>query len=181
MRWSLGFAVLSHVLAFLVGSLSLATQAEYGMSGATTPTQAQELPPLELEVVDLLDSEEARPVRKKTPEPTPIPTPEAAQSPAAAPVTTSGAYEIPAYYRNPKPDYPAEAKKLGQEGVVLLRVEVDGKGSVASVTLRQSSGFPMLDEAAQKVVSTWLFKPGRLAGIAVSTSVDVPVRFKLKD
>lgn len=184
MRLSAGFAVLSHALAFLVGSMSLATQAEYGMSGATAPQVAKELPPMELEVVDLLDSDEARPVRKKTPDPTPVPTPEtpAPAPPASAPSTATGqAYQIPAYYRNPPPPYPAEALKLRQEGAVLLRVEVDPKGDVASVVLRQSSGFPLLDEAAQKSVSTWRFKPGRLAGIAVSTSVDIPVRFKLKD
>jgi periplasmic protein TonB len=183
MKWSAGVAVLSHALAFLVGSMSLATQAEYGMSGATAPQVMKELPPVELEVVDLLDSDEARPVRKKTPEPTPVPTPETPAAPApSAPTTATGqAYQIPAYYRNPPPPYPAEALKLRQEGAVLLRVEVDPKGDVASVVLRQSSGFPLLDEAAQKSVAAWRFKPGRLAGIAVSTSVDIPVRFKLKD
>jgi len=183
MRISAAFAVLSHALAFLVGSMSLATQAEYGMSGAqASPRTVQELPPMELEVVDLLDSETAAPVRKRTQEPTPVPTPVIPTTAAAQPsAATSGAYEIPSYFRNPKPPYPPEAERLGQEGAVLLRVEVDAKGEVASVSLRQSSGFPLLDEEAQRTVSTWRFKPARLAGIAVSTSVDVPVRFKLSD
>jgi len=62
---------------------------------------------------------------------------------------------------------------------VLISVEIGGDGRASEVTLKRSSGFPLLDEAAIRAVRGWTFEPARAAGIPVSSRVDVPVRFSL--
>jgi periplasmic protein TonB len=185
LKASFALAFFFHAGVFLIGSLSLATQAEYGMEGAVAPaSRPQATPPAVEETIDFEEFALADTTAPK-PKPTPIsiPTPEAAAPVATDPVLAApgGSIEVPTYFRNPPPPYPAEARKLKQEGLVLLRASVDSQGLVSAVTLRQSSGFPALDDAARRTVAGWKFKPARMAGIAVSTEVDIPVRFRLKD
>lgn len=85
----------------------------------------------------------------------------------------------PRYRSNPKPDYPPESRRLGHEGVVILAVAVTAEGRAASVQLQRSSGFPLLDTAAQQAVRRWTFDPARAAGLPVAARVEVPVRFDL--
>jgi protein TonB len=108
--------------------------------------------------------------------------------PAAPPksVTTGGASAgaasaaRPRYASNPPPNYPPEARRLKQQGEVLLRVRVAADGSASEVTLKHSSGFPALDEAAIAAVRRWKFEPARVAGVAIAAEVEVPVRFQIK-
>ncbi len=83
------------------------------------------------------------------------------------------------YLSNPRPDYPEEARRQHQEGVVVVSADVGTDGVASNATLRRSSGFPLLDAAAIRAVRRWTFKPARAAGLAVSSRVDVPVRFSL--
>ena len=85
----------------------------------------------------------------------------------------------PNYLRNPPPKYPAESRKLREEGVVLLKVAVTAEGRAADVQLQRSSGFARLDEAALKAVRRWEFNPARVGATAVACAVEVPVRFGL--
>ena len=86
----------------------------------------------------------------------------------------------PAYGVNPKPSYPLIARRMGAQGVVLLRVHVRADGSVAEVTVAQSSGFSQLDDSAlQTVRGSWRFVPARLDGVPVESWVEVPIRFVL--
>lgn len=85
----------------------------------------------------------------------------------------------PNYLRNPPPSYPAESRKLHEEGVVLLKVSVTAEGRAADVQLQRSSGFARLDEAALKAVRRWEFNPARAGATPVACSVEVPVRFGL--
>jgi protein TonB len=89
----------------------------------------------------------------------------------------------PDYRVNPKPPYPMLARRLGAQGVVLLRVQVREDGSVAAVELAHSCGFPMLDESATRTVrESWQFLPARIEdGTPVASWVEVPIRFVLKD
>ncbi len=82
---------------------------------------------------------------------------------------------------NPKPAYPELARQRGQEGTVVLLVDVGADGTAAAVTVRQSSGFTLLDRAAQIAVQRWRFKPARLAGVSVPGRVEVPVAFRLRE
>ena len=56
-------------------------------------------------------------------------------------------------------------------------VKVDGRPGAVSIKL--SSGFPLLDEAALAAVGKWTFDPARSGGMPVESRVDVPVRFSL--
>ena len=60
-----------------------------------------------------------------------------------------------------------------------MTVIVSPHGRARSVKLKESSGFPLLDEVAQKAVSDWEFIPGRMGTVAVESEIEVPVRFKL--
>lgn len=85
------------------------------------------------------------------------------------------------YLHNPRPDYPHQAKRMGWEGRVVLRVEVLSNGSVGAVSVAKSSGHELLDEAALEAVRHWKFVPAKRDGTAVSSSVNVPLNFNLKN
>ena len=61
-----------------------------------------------------------------------------------------------------------------------MEVLVGPEGKAEEVRLFQSSGYPILDRAAETSVRGWLFQPGKRGAHAVSMWVKVPVRFKLK-
>jgi protein TonB len=82
---------------------------------------------------------------------------------------------------NAPPVYPPAARRGGAEGRVVLRVRVDAGGHAETVDIVRSSGHDLLDEAARRAVAKWRFVPGRLAGLPVAASVDVPVVFRLTE
>jgi periplasmic protein TonB len=86
----------------------------------------------------------------------------------------------PRYYANPTPDYPLPCKRRREEGIVLLNVVVQADGLPAAISLKRSSGHPLLDRAALDAVRRWTFEPGRAAGVPVASLVVVPVRFSLE-
>jgi protein TonB len=91
-----------------------------------------------------------------------------------------GVLARPDYGVNPKPPYPLIARRMGAQGVVVLRVFVQANGTVGEVTISQSSGFSILDESALKTVrERWRFVPARLDGRPVASWVEVPIRFVL--
>ncbi len=86
-----------------------------------------------------------------------------------------------AYLNNPRPAYPPMARRLGIEGLVVLRVQVSAKGTPDQVAVAQTSGTQVLDEAALRAVQGWSFVPARLGEKPIAHVVDVPVRFQLKN
>ncbi|MGH7964772.1 MAG: energy transducer TonB [Candidatus Binatia bacterium] len=92
-----------------------------------------------------------------------------------------GTLARPNYGVNPKPPYPLIARRMGAEGVVVLRVFVHADGSVGRVELSRSSGFNTLDESAVNTVrERWRFLPARQDGQPVESWVEVPIRFVLE-
>ena len=83
-------------------------------------------------------------------------------------------------WSNPKPEYPAEARSLNQEGVVMVGVVVSAAGDPSEVSVHRSSGHALLDDAAVRAVRRWRFEPARTAGLPVTSHVEVPVRFNLR-
>ena len=60
----------------------------------------------------------------------------------------------------PAPPYPEESLRNGDQGRVLLRLDVDESGKVTSVTIKESSGHLQLDRsAAEYVRQHWFFSP----------------------
>jgi protein TonB len=83
------------------------------------------------------------------------------------------------YLDNPKPPYPFMSKRLGEQGVVQLRVFVNADGSVGKLELKRSSGHPRLDQSAMSTVQNWRFVPARQGSQTIAAWVVVPVHFTL--
>jgi periplasmic protein TonB len=83
------------------------------------------------------------------------------------------------YLDNPAPIYPPAARRLHEQGRVLLLVEVAPDGMPRQVNLATSSGSPRLDEAALAAVRRWRFVPARKGSSAVPAQVLVPIVFGL--
>lgn len=84
------------------------------------------------------------------------------------------------YGQNPTPSYPAEARRRGWEGTVLLAVEILENGRAERITITQSSGHSILDEAALGAVGRWTFIPAQREGKPVKSVAEVPIVFALR-
>lgn len=104
--------------------------------------------------------------------PTPTPT-------SAAPALVEARFDAD-YLRNPAPVYPPLSRRRGEQGKVLVLVAVTPNGLAGDVTLRESSGYPRLDEAALKAVRGWRFVPARRGDNPVAATVVVPLTFRLE-
>lgn len=130
---------------------------------------------------------EAKPeLPRAEPAPNPALAP-ATSAPASAPTETANTtapLSLPNlnadYLNNPAPVYPPASRQLGEQGKVLLRVLVNDGGGVDQVTLRKTSGYDRLDQAALETVKQWRFVPAKRGDQAVSAWVVVPVSFTLE-
>ena len=80
------------------------------------------------------------------------------------------------YVIRPVAAYPPESRAAGEQGVVILRLTVDGNGRPTGVSIAKSSGHPRLDRAA--VEAGWRC---RVRDAAPGSHLDAPVRFNLSD
>jgi TonB family protein len=66
----------------------------------------------------------------------------------------------------PRPEYPYEvrSRKITGSGVVLMIIDVPS-GSVTEASMVQSTGSPILDNAAISAFRRWRFKPGTVAKV----------------
>ncbi len=89
---------------------------------------------------------------------------------------------VPAHtLSNPRPEYPDAARRMRQQGVVTLDILVSADGAAGDVTVVRSSGYPLLDHAAEDAVRRWTFEPARSAGMPIASHVQLPIRFSLTD
>lgn len=114
-------------------------------------------------------------VETKTPKVVEVPQPKVEPEPVIEPPRFGAAY-----LHNPPPDYPTSARRMGEQGRVLLRVLVSTKGDAESVQLESSSGSDRLDRSAIEAVKKWRFIPAKRSNQAVSAHVLVPVKFSLE-
>ena len=124
------------------------------------------------------------------PSPTP-PQPEADSTPrinlggtdSLSNVLVQGDQVIPARLdakvRNREPIYPDEAVRHGEQGAVILLVQVSPEGLANGVDIARSSGFNLLDRAARDAVATWRFVPAVRDGQPVPSSMSMRVVFQL--
>lgn len=118
------------------------------------------------------------------PAPPPLPTPQpVSEAPAmplpAGPVALAAELAVSCAER-PAPAYPAPSRRLGEEGTVVLRVELDESGKVAAVRISNSSGHARLDEAALNAVRAWRCTPAQRNGQPVRTVAQQPFKFILQ-
>ena len=80
------------------------------------------------------------------------------------------------------PIYPALARRLGQQGTVILALTIGADGSVSDAQVATSSGVAELDQAAVAWVKThWRYKPALHTGTPVPSSARAAVKFDLKE
>ncbi len=114
-------------------------------------------------------------IETKAPEVAEVPQPKVEPEPVIEPPRFGAAY-----LHNPSPDYPSTARRLGEQGRVLLRVLVSTKGDAERVQLESSSGSDRLDKSAIEAVKKWRFIPAKRSNQAISAYVLVPVKFSLE-
>lgn len=111
------------------------------------------------------------------------PMPEVAPAPPApavvAPVQLGSELSLACPQRTP-PAYPPFSRRLGETGVVVVHVELDEQGRVASAQVKSSSGYSRLDEAAITAVKTWRCHPATRHGQPVRAIALQPLNFILQ-
>lgn len=119
------------------------------------------------------------------PQPTPVltalhtPVTPVAPSKPAGPLTLTGELSVACPERTP-PRYPSLSRRMGEEGTVVLRVELDEQGKVCSARVSGSSGFTRLDDAALTAVRTWRCSPAQRDGQPVRAVALQPFKFILQ-
>ena len=77
------------------------------------------------------------------------------------------------------PIYPKRSLKLGQEGVVYLKILISESGVSEQIEFLKKSQYPLLNKSAINAVKKWQFKPVIIGGKAVKSWVEVPIEFKI--
>jgi TonB family protein len=85
----------------------------------------------------------------------------------------------PRFIDQPKPEYPELARQHGWEGTVTLRLELLANGTVGQVEIAASSGYDVLDKAAQEAAQHWTHEPARHSGSPITRWVQLGVTFTL--
>ena len=111
-------------------------------------------------------------VETSVPEPVPVPAP-------TGPVTLSTELSVTCPELSP-PSYPSLSRRLGEEGKLVLRVELDESGYVSTASVVESSSYKRLDEAALAVVKTWRCNPSLRDGQPVRAVALQPFNFVLQ-
>lgn len=90
----------------------------------------------------------------------------AASIPAAAAAAAPVRPDLPSAEPGncPRPDYPAEAKSRGEQGITTLGMLVGTDGAVRRIEVLGPSGSAVLDTAAQESMARCRFKPALLHG-----------------
>jgi len=147
--------------------------------------KAQRPKPAEPQPLITAASEAPAPVTATAPAPQPpAPVDGSPPLPSAAKAALPAPFIPPnfnaAYLDNPPPPYPALARRMGEQGKVVLRVLVNVKGVVDRVELKSSTGSAQLDNIALETVRRWRFVPARQGDQSVAAWVLIPITFTLE-
>jgi protein TonB len=137
------------------------------------------VPPPDVAIEIPVEAPPATAIRQTT---TPLPPPQPPPQPAApVAVQRTPPRSDP---RRPlsQPEYPPSSRRAGEAGTVVLEVYVLENGRVGDARVKQSSGYPRLDEAAlREVKRSWRLVPGTENGKPVAMWGQFAVTFKLTD
>jgi protein TonB len=151
---------------FATSALGVPTRAKSDPAGASAPPTPRE--------------PEKPVVAAPTPSPQPTPT-----SPAPTPPSnrggTGGATRGAVARHSPRPSYPSGAREAGEEGDVVLRLNVDVEGRVTDVEVVSSTASVRLREAAISTARRWTFEPATDSGRRAATTVVRRFAFRLED
>jgi len=147
--------------------------------------KAQRPEPAEPRPLITAASEAPAPVTAPAPAPQLLAPVEGSPPPPSAARTAAPVPFVPpnfnaAYLDNPPPPYPALARRMGEQGKLVLRVLVNVKGTADKVELKSGSGSTRLDNTALETVRRWRFIPARQGSEAVPAWVLIPITFTLE-
>ncbi|HUO83569.1 MAG TPA: TonB family protein [Thermoanaerobaculia bacterium] len=77
------------------------------------------------------------------------------------------------------PEYPAVARRLRSQGRVVIAVQIDQHGKVVDARVERSSGFALLDGAAETAARATRFNPATKRGVPVSIWKSMEYVFRL--
>lgn len=135
-----------------------------------SPVPAQQepaAPPSEPSPEPVVEQIESAPVAAA---PAPMPT---------GPVTLSSELSVSCPTLTP-PEYPAISRRMGEEGKLVLRVELDESGRIDDAKVISSSGYERLDAAALTAVKSWQCNPSLRNGQPVRAVALQPFNFVLQ-
>lgn len=78
------------------------------------------------------------------------------------------------------PKYPRISLKMDEQGSVVVRVKLDKDGNIAEASVKSSSGYKRLDDAAISAVQTWKCHPAMRDNTPVEAYALQPFEFKLE-
>jgi periplasmic protein TonB len=189
----IGFVVLLHVVAIwalvagmvpgvapkIVKDITLVLQPTVDHPPPPAPTPPTiphpEEPTMQPPIVPLAgDPDHSIVVRTGPTQPPVPPTPLSPTAPDTSAVAVAATHTTP--------DYPPLARKLGEQGHVLLRLGIAADGAVTGATVERSSGFADLDQTAVDwVIAHWRYKPATQGGTAVAGTARAEVVFSLRN
>jgi periplasmic protein TonB len=79
----------------------------------------------------------------------------------------------------PSPDYPDDAQLTGEQGDVLLAIQVASNGRPERIRVQQSSGYRDLDDAAVGTAANWHYVPAMSGGDTELGWTKVRIRYQL--
>src|SRR3546814_6640761 len=79
------------------------------------------------------------------------------------------------------PSYPPDAYRAREEGTGVVKAQIDALGNASDVEIVNRSGSRILDRAAMNEVRKWKFRPAIKDGRTVTSSVQVPVDYRLDE
>ena len=71
----------------------------------------------------------------------------------------------------PEPPYPQLAMQSGEQGTIVLLLNGDAAGNVSSITVKESSGFPFLDQATVEFIKNHWHLPTNTGARIFQTSI----------
>jgi TonB family protein len=80
----------------------------------------------------------------------------------------------------PEPAYPVLCRKRGEEGRVVIEIEISAKGKVLKARVTSSSSYSRLDSAALKAIQGAAFAPATEYRVPVESTTKVAYRFELE-
>ena len=137
----------------------------------TPPPEEEEPEPLDappepIDKPEFVEEKPTPPPKPKTDKPkavAPIARPQAPAS-VAGPMSMSSAKAVA--ISAPRPEYPYEARRARATGSGVCVMTVDpSSGAVTSAEMAQSTGNPILDNAATSAFRRWRFKPGTVSKV----------------
>lgn len=77
------------------------------------------------------------------------------------------------------PEYPFKAREQGTEGYVAVKLLVREDGSVGQINVLKAKPEGLFEDAVRRAIPGWQFRPGKIAGEAVTSWIITTIRFDL--